>query len=164
MIQRVYEQCEKAKVLSAVVVATDDERIYAHVKSFGGNCTITSPNHQSGTDRCREAAEILGVSEKETIIVNIQGDEPYINPEQIEELVNCFTDSTVKIATLVKKAESIKEVLDPSKPKVVLNKNMEALYFSRSTIPFIRGHQQEDWLENHVFTNTLGYMHTGWAP
>jgi 3-deoxy-manno-octulosonate cytidylyltransferase (CMP-KDO synthetase) len=138
MIQRVYEQA--AKSLNLVYVATDDNRIYNAVISFGGRAVMTSPDHQSGTDRIAEAAELIEAEtgEKIDIVVNIQGDEPFIKPEQIDLVKECFRDSEVEIATLIRKAEPGEDIFNPNQPKVILNNAGDAIYFSRAAIPFVR--------------------------
>lgn len=154
-MQRVYEQV--AKMVERVVVATDDERIYDTVVSFGGEAVMTSPNHKSGTDRCAEAYKKLGC--EADIIINVQGDEPFVAPEQIEALVNCFNSAEVDIATLVKpfSAESGIEALEnPNSPKVVINEVKEALYFSRSVVPYLRGVERSEWLKCHTFYKHIG--------
>ena len=155
IVQRVYEQV--AKVVERVVVATDDERIYNTVAGFGGEVVMTSPNHKSGTDRCAEAYEKLGC--EADIVINIQGDEPFVAPEQIEALVGCFDNEEVDIATLVKpfSAEDSIEVLEnPNSPKVVINRENEALYFSRSVVPYLRGMERSEWLKHHTFYKHIG--------
>lgn len=155
IVQRVYEQV--AKVVEKVVVATDDERIYDTVVSFGGEVVMTSPNHKSGTDRCAEAYEKLGY--EADIIINVQGDEPFVAPEQIESLIGCFDDESVDIATLVKpfSAEEGIEVLEnPNSPKVVINERGEAIYFSRSVVPYLRGVERSEWLKCHTFYKHIG--------
>ena len=155
IVQRVYEQV--AKMVERVVVATDDERIYDTVVSFGGEAVMTSPNHKSGTDRCAEAYKKLGC--EADIIINVQGDEPFVAPEQIEALVNCFNSAEVDIATLVKpfSAESGIEALEnPNSPKVVINEVKEALYFSRSVVPYLRGVERSEWLKCHTFYKHIG--------
>ena len=138
MIQRVYEQVRGT--VDEVCVATDDERIEKAVKAFGGNVVMTSHQHKSGTDRCYEAYQKAGGNYD--VVINIQGDEPFIQPQQIETIKSCFTDGEVQIATLVKPFrpdDDFEKVLfNPNSPKVVFNKRMEALYFSRSMIPFLR--------------------------
>ena len=154
-MQRVYEQV--AKMVERVVVATDDERIYDTVVSFGGKVVMTSPNHKSGTDRCAEAYERLGC--EADIVINVQGDEPFVAPEQIESLINCFNREEVDIATLVKpfSAEDGIEVLEnPNSPKVVINRENEALYFSRSVVPYLRGVERNEWLKHHTFYKHIG--------
>ena len=155
MIQRVYEQALKSTSLSKVTVATDDARIFEHVQSFGGSVVMTSESHQSGTDRCYEAAANSGV-EKDAVVLNIQGDEPFILPQQIDLLCSCFADEAVKIATLVKKIENESELQNPSTPKVIINKNSEAIYFSRSIIPFVRNKEVGKWLAAAVFYKHIG--------
>ncbi len=156
MIQRVYEQV--TKVLPVAYVATDDTRIEAAVKAFGGNVVMTSDQHKSGTDRCYEAFTKIG--KDFDVIINIQGDEPFIHPEQIETLKNCFTNEDVEIATLVKpfapEDDFETKLFNPNTPKVVLNKKGEALYFSRSVIPYLRGKQYTEWLANHTYYKHIG--------
>ena len=136
MLQRVYEQCQKSK-LDRIVVATDDERIAAHVQDFEGEVILTASSHKSGTDRIAEAANKLNLQD-DGIVVNIQGDEPFIHPEDINLLVACFENQTTQIATLVKKINAIETLENPNNPKVVLNTNKEALYFSRAPIPHLK--------------------------
>lgn len=155
VIQRVYEQV--AGVLDNVVVATDDERIRAAVEAFGGRAVMTSTEHRSGTDRCREAFERLGIGFD--VVVNVQGDEPFVRREQIEALVGCFDNPETDIATLVKPfaAEDGLEALEnPNSPKVVLDAQSRALYFSRSVIPYLRGVPREEWLARHTFYKHIG--------
>ncbi len=163
MIQRVYEQVKKS--LDTVYVATDDQRIYDVVLAFGGKVVMTDPNHQSGTDRCYEAyskiqhEEHSTKNEVETVVINIQGDEPFIKDEQIEALKACFADANTHIATLVKafsEAEGIAALMNPNSPKVVLNKNSEALLFSRSIIPYKRGVDCADWLKQDIYYKHIG--------
>ena len=155
MIARVYERCCKAKTLDQVIVATDDRRIYDHVASFGGKVMMTSESHRSGTDRC---AEVAAEHQEVEIVVNIQGDEPFIDPNQIDQLVELFDEesSKVDIATLAKKIDSEKALLDPNIVKVVFNARAEALYFSRSTIPFVRNLASGQWLRHHDFYKHIG--------
>ena len=155
IVQRVYEQV--SKVVERVVVATDDERIHDTVVSFGGEVMMTSPNHKSGTDRCAEAYEKLGC--KADIVINVQGDEPFISPEQIRALIGCFDNDKVDIATLVKpfSADDDVEALEnPNSPKVVINEQGEAIYFSRSVIPHLRGVARSEWLKLHTFYKHIG--------
>ena len=156
MIQRVYEQASKS--LNLVYVATDDKRIYDAVISFGGRAVMTSPDHQSGTDRIAEAA---GLIEAETgrnidIVVNIQGDEPFIKPEQINLVKECFRDDAVQIATLIRKAEPGEDIFNPNQPKVILNNIGDAIYFSRAAIPFIRDAEKSEWTSKHSFYKHIG--------
>lgn len=154
MIQRVYEQAKQSTSLSDVLVATDDERIETHVKNFGGNVVMTSSAHQSGTDRCYEA--VTNYAPTSDIVINIQGDEPFIAPQQIDLVVSCFSNSSTNIATLVKKIKTHEELFNNNIPKVVLNKQKEAIYFSRQTIPFIRGKEQVEWITEHTFYKHIG--------
>lgn len=154
MIQWVFENVSKA--VSEVWIATDDQRIFAAVEQFGGKAVITNSTHQSGTDRCAEAARILKENIKFDVVINIQGDEPFIQPEQIELLKSCFINSKTEIATLIKKVESKDELFNPNRPKVAVGKNGEALYFSRSTIPYIREHEQSRWISENTFWAHIG--------
>ena len=153
MIQRVYEQSKKCADLAEVLVATDDERIYDHVIKFGGKAIMTSSNHQSGTDRCAEVA--LQYPEYDTII-NIQGDEPFIDPQQISILASCFKSADTQIATLVKKVLTEQELLNTNSPKVLVNLLSEAIYFSRSPLPHIRGQEQQNWLNYYTYFKHIG--------
>jgi 3-deoxy-manno-octulosonate cytidylyltransferase (CMP-KDO synthetase) len=145
MIQWVYMRA--SEVFEHTYVATDDERIAAAVKEFGGRVVMTSDKHQSGTDRCAEALEKIQASTsiKFDVVVNIQGDEPFIQPEQLKKVSSCFVDASVQIATLVKAFNPNEDIFNPNSPKVILNTNDEAIYFSRSAIPFVRGKEKEDW-------------------
>jgi 3-deoxy-manno-octulosonate cytidylyltransferase (CMP-KDO synthetase) len=156
MIQRVYEQARLA--LENVYVATDDERIYNEVIRFQGNVVMTSSNHESGTDRLAEAIELIEKQHRNSfdIVINVQGDEPFIQPEQIDELINCFNDPTTDIATLVKEASNNEEIFNPNIPKVVISNTYEALYFSRSPIPYIRNKDQKEWFQQYPFKKHLG--------
>jgi len=136
MIQRVYEQCKKTSVLSDVIVATDDDRIAEHVLSFGGKVIMTAETHQSGTDRCAEV--ISTYKGKCDAVINIQGDEPFIDPKQIELLASAFNEESTQIVTLIKKIKSEEEVRNPNVVKAISNKNNQAIYFSRSPIPYRR--------------------------
>lgn len=153
MVQRVYEQCNKSSRLDELIIATDDQRILQHVESFGGKAVMTSATHPSGTDRCNEVA---GLFPEFDICINIQGDEPMIDPQQIDLLCSCFNDENASLATLVKKITSQTELFNKNTPKVTFNKNMEALYFSRNTIPFIRSSDEKDWLKEHTFYKHIG--------
>lgn len=153
MIQRVYNQCKHAGSLHEVIVATDDQRIYDHVKSFAGNVIMTDKNHQSGTDRC---AEVIKNIQGFDIAINIQGDEPFIDPQQIDLLVACFNNVKVEIATLIRKITEQEDLVNPNKPKVIVNTNEEAIYFSRQTIPYLRGVEINRWLEHLDFFNHIG--------
>lgn len=154
MIQRVYEQSKRSELLTDLVVATDDERIYEHVIEFGGNAVLTSTEHQSGTDRCLEALQKN--KNKFDVVINIQGDEPFIDPSQITDLIKCFEDKNTDIATLVKKVHHIEELDSPSMVKVVINNRDQAMYFSRSIIPFIHEVPREEWSEQYDFYEHVG--------
>jgi 3-deoxy-manno-octulosonate cytidylyltransferase (CMP-KDO synthetase) len=153
MIQRVYEQAKKCGNLNEVVVATDDDRIFSHVQAFGGLAVMTADTHQSGTDRCAEVALLHPEYE---VIINIQGDEPFIDPEQISKLAACFTDKDTQLATLIKRIKTEEELFNTNSPKVVVNKLSEAVYFSRSALPHIRGQEPENWLEFYTFFKHIG--------
>ncbi len=155
MIQRVYEQV--APVLDDVVVATDDQRIYDVVKAFGGKVVMTRNDHPSGTDRCYEAFTML--DRQFDLVVNIQGDEPFIQPLQIQTLLACFDSPQVDIATLVRRItpdEGLDYLLSPNHPKVVMNARGDALLFSRSVIPYLRGIPEEEYLVNGTFFAHIG--------
>lgn len=155
MIQRVYEQVKKA--LDEVWVATDDVRIFDTVESFGGKAVMTSNEHRSGTDRIQEAYSKIGGGFN--VVINVQGDEPFIQPEQIEALKNCFDSKDVELATLVKafkKEDGFDVLFNPNSPKVVINKRNEAIYFSRSIVPYIRDAHHTEWLDKHTFYKHIG--------
>lgn len=155
VIQRVYEQV--AGVLDEAVVATDDERIYEAVKAFGGKVEMTSTAHRSGTDRCYEAYCKQGTAYD--VVVNVQGDEPFIRPEQLLALKACFDDPATEIATLVKPfatEDGVAALENPNSPKVVLDGSNRALYFSRSVIPYLRNVPREEWLTQHTFYKHIG--------
>jgi len=156
MIQRVYEQAGKS--LDLVYVATDDKRIYDTVVNFGGKAVMTSSEHMSGTDRCAEAVTTI-IRETDNlidIVINIQGDEPFIKPEQIDLLMECFKSENVEIATLVRKTEEEEDIFNPNHPKVILNSAGDAIYFSRATIPYIRDAEKIDWSRKHVYYKHIG--------
>lgn len=154
MIQRVYEQASKAGILSKVVIATDDKRIVNHIEGFGGNVLMTSETHQNGTSRCWEV--VAQSDEDFEVVVNIQGDEPFIDPEQINQVAKIFESSETEIGTLVKRIDSNEELFDANVVKVVIDSNRKALLFSRQTIPFLRGIPPEDWLNKHAFYKHIG--------
>ena len=159
VIQRVYEQA--ASVLSEVYVATDDERILSAVEAFGGRAVMTRTDHKSGTDRIEEAVEKIerqGMDKEGQgdVIINIQGDEPFVQPSQIKTLMALFDDPETQIGTLGKRFESMEAVQNPNSPKIVTDHRGFALYFSRSVIPFIRGIEVEDWLSHYPFLKHLG--------
>lgn len=155
MIQRVYEQVKRA--VHDVWVATDDSRIFETVKAFGGKAVMTSTDHRSGTDRIQEAYSKIG--EDFDVVINVQGDEPFIQPEQIESLKECFDSKDVELATLVKpfkKEDGFDVLFNPNSPKVVINKKSEAIYFSRSIVPYIRDAHHTEWLDKHTFYKHIG--------
>ena len=155
MIQRVYEQVKRA--VHDVWVATDDSRIFETVKAFGGKAVMTSTEHRSGTDRIQEAYSKIG--EDFDVVINVQGDEPFIQPEQIESLKECFDSKDVELATLVKpfkKEDGFDVLFNPNSPKVVINKESEAIYFSRSIVPYIRDAHHTEWLDKHIFYKHIG--------
>ena len=164
VIRRVYEQASKA--LDTVVVATDDERIYDAVEAFGGKVVMTRADHRCGTDRCLEAYEAITTpswreqNDSDTVVINIQGDEPFIQPEQIETLVHCFDKEGTEIATLVRPytdKDNLDDLENPNTPKVAWSKESgEALLFSRSVIPYLRGVDKSDWLSKGEFYRHIG--------
>lgn len=155
VIQRVYEQV--TSVLNDVIVATDDVRIADAVNAFGGKVVMTSTSHKSGTDRCFEAyTKTPGDFD---VIINIQGDEPFIQPVQLQAIMDCFKDPQTQIATLVKPfipSDGYDALENVNSPKVVVNKNMQALYFSRSIIPYFRNKDRKDWLAGHTYYKHIG--------
>jgi 3-deoxy-manno-octulosonate cytidylyltransferase (CMP-KDO synthetase) len=153
VIQWVYENVKQA--LDHVWVATDDNRIYNTVEGFGGKAVYTESTHRSGTDRCAEAARLLGNNLQFNVVINVQGDEPFIKAEQIRQLMSCFKGDA-EIATLVKKIDSPEDLFNPNRPKVVLDSNQNALYFSRSPIPYVRGEKENNWLLANTFWAHIG--------
>lgn len=156
MIQRVYEQA--SAVLDSVYVATDDERIFQAVQAFGGRVIMTSDQHRSGTDRCAEAVGKLS-GEAPDVVINIQGDEPFVDASQLQALMACFDRPDTQIATLVKpfsEKDTYDSLANPNSPKVLLNKEGEAMYFSRSVVPYLRNVPQEDYLQKHTFYKHIG--------
>lgn len=152
VIQHVYEKV--AACLETAYVATDDQRIYDTVKSFGGNVVMTRTDHKSGTDRIEEAIEKIGGDWD--VVVNVQGDEPFIHPSQIDTICHCFDDASTQIATLGKPFTSMEAVENPNSPKIVVDNKGFAMYFSRSVIPFVRGKETAEWLEHYPFLKHLG--------
>ncbi len=152
VIQRVYEQTES--VVGEAYVATDDARIEAAVKAFGGRVVMTSTNHKSGTDRIEEAARIINTDAE--VIINVQGDEPFIQCSQLETVMHLFDDPQTQIATLGKPFDSMAATENPNSPKIVIDNNGYALYFSRSVIPFIRGKERGEWLASYPFLKHIG--------
>ncbi|HNV29813.1 MAG TPA: 3-deoxy-manno-octulosonate cytidylyltransferase [Cyclobacteriaceae bacterium] len=152
MIRRVYTQAEKSDSLTKVIVATDHLEIFEHVTAFGGNVCMTADDHVSGTDRCFEV--LSKEIEKFDYVINIQGDEPFISPLQIDLLASLL-DGKTELATLIKRLENQEQLLNPNLVKVVFNKNHEALYFSRSPIPYWRG-KETDWVHHHHYYKHIG--------
>lgn len=161
MIQRVYEQVQKA--VSEVWVATDNVSIFEAVETFGGKAIMTSEAHRSGTDRVYEAYGKIG--KDCDVVINIQGDEPFIQPAQIKTLMDCFESGDTQLATLVKpfrKEDGFETLFNPNSPKVIINKRNEAIYFSRSIIPYIRDVHHTEWLDKHTFYKHIGmYAYRG---
>lgn len=161
MIQRVYEQVQKA--VSEVWVATDNVSIFEAVETFGGKAIMTSEAHRSGTDRVYEAYGKIGKGCD--VVINIQGDEPFIQPAQIKTLMDCFESGDTQLATLVKpfrKEDGFETLFNPNSPKVIINKRNEAIYFSRSIIPYIRDVHHTEWLDKHTFYKHIGmYAYRG---
>lgn len=154
MIEHVYKRCQK--VFEHVFVATDDERINQAVTHFGGKCVITASTHKSGTDRCAEAARIIKNEFDFDTVINVQGDEPFINQQQLQAIEQCIRKPDTQIATLVSKIHSSDILFDPNKVKAVFSANHDALYFSRSVIPFLRDQNRDQWINLHNF-----YLHLG---
>lgn len=155
VIQRVYEQV--SAVVEDAIVATDDERIFAAVEAFGGRVVMTSTEHRSGTDRCYEAYQKLGKTYD--VVINVQGDEPFIAHSQLRAIMSCFDDEQTEIATLVKpftKEDGIEALENPNSPKVVVDAASKAIYFSRSVIPYLRGVERAEWLKHHTFYKHIG--------
>jgi 3-deoxy-manno-octulosonate cytidylyltransferase (CMP-KDO synthetase) len=152
VIQRVYEQA--TAILEEAYVATDDERIFQAVEQFGGRAIMTRADHKSGTDRIEEAAKKIGT--QADVIINIQGDEPFIQKSQIETLMHLFDDPSTQIGTLGKRFERIEAAMNPNSPKIVTDKRGFALYFSRSIIPYVRGKEQTEWLQHFPYLKHLG--------
>ena len=155
VIERVYEQVKG--VVERVVVATDDERIREAVEGFGGECIMTSAEHRSGTDRCWEAYQKVG--QEYDVVINVQGDEPFIAHSQIRAIMACFEDEATDIATLVKpfsEEDGVEALENPNSPKVVLDAQSRAIYFSRSVIPYLRGVERAEWLKCHTFYKHIG--------
>ena len=153
MIQRVYEQVKKSKRVTDAIVATDNQEIFDHVTKFGGRVRMTKESHVSGTDRCYEALTLQKAPFD--YVINIQGDEPFIQPEQIDLLARLL-DGKTEIATLVKKIEDREQLFNPNVVKAVVAANGEALYFSRSTVPHIRNTPEADWMGKHSFYKHIG--------
>jgi 3-deoxy-manno-octulosonate cytidylyltransferase (CMP-KDO synthetase) len=157
MIQRVYEQAIQCVELAKLVVATDSEAIFNHVRLFHGNVLMTGAHHNSGTERCSEVVGKLRLEGEEyDYVINIQGDEPYIEPEQISQVAACFNNPQTRLATLIKKIGHLEELNNHNVVKVVVDKQGFALFFSRSVIPFFRGKEQKDWLTAMTYYKHIG--------
>ena len=157
MIQHVYEQANRADHLNDVIVATDDSRIEKAVNGFGGKVMMTKSTHSSGTGRCAEVQQILKDAGKLfDVVINIQGDEPFIDPKQIDLVASCFKDGSVQIATLSKKIKDEKELFDPNVVKVVSDISGNAIYFSRQTIPYIRSQKIDMWIQLSTHSKHIG--------
>jgi 3-deoxy-manno-octulosonate cytidylyltransferase (CMP-KDO synthetase) len=157
MIRRVYEQAVKCNKLDKVIVATDNKAIYKHILSFHGNVMMTGEHHASGTERCSEVAGNLRLAgEDYDCVINIQGDEPYIEPEQISQVAECFKDPHTQLATLIQKIQSQEELTSHSVVKVVVDRDGFALFFSRSVIPFFRGKDPKTWLSGTTYYKHIG--------
>lgn len=154
MIQRVYEQVLKCEAVDRALIATDDSRIEDAVKIFGGNVMMTSPSHLSGTSRCAEAVEKL--PDQFDVLINVQGDEPFIAPKQVGQLIRCFDDASVNIATLVKQISNQEELTNHNVVKVVTGTSQQALYFSRSPLPHLRGVAADKWMSAGIFYKHIG--------
>ena len=154
MIQRVYEQAKKAICFSDVLVATDDERILSHVLSFGGKAVMTGSQHRSGTERCAEVLEKS--TETFDVVFNIQGDEPFIQPEQLDLLATCFKNKETQIATLAKKISKTETLFNQNVPKVIFDSENNAIYFTRAAVPFFRGIPEKDWVDFHDYYKHIG--------
>ena len=153
MVQRVFEQAVKSKYLNKVVIATEDDKVVEHVRQFGGEVLLTKPNHESGTDRCFEAFQLQ--NDSYDYIINIQGDEPFLDPGQIDELAELL-DGSVELATLIKQITTTDELFNLGEVKTVFNKEMEALYFSRQPIPYFRNAAELDWLQQQNYYKHIG--------
>lgn len=160
MIERVYAQAKKSPLLTDVIVATDNDLIRNEVERFGGTVCLTSPEHPSGTDRCAEVVASMNLSCD--AVINIQGDEPFIEPKQIDLLCACFDDDRTQLATLIKKIDSPEILFSPNSPKVIVDNDQFAIYFSRHPIPYLRGQDEKTWIKKHKFFQHIGIY--GYRP
>jgi 3-deoxy-manno-octulosonate cytidylyltransferase (CMP-KDO synthetase) len=156
MIRRVYEQAKKCLLLDDLVVATDDERIAACIRSFSGNVMMTSETLASGTERCNAVVSNFPGGAQFDVVINIQGDEPFIDPQQISQLAGCFLSEEVGIGTLVKKITGVEDLSNPNVVKVVFDRNHKALYFSRHPVPYLRGAEPAEWLNQTDYYKHIG--------
>ena len=160
MIERVYRQAQKSTLLSSIIVATDNPAIREEVTRFGGEVCMTSPDHPSGTDRCAEVLDTMNLACD--AVINIQGDEPFIDPRQIDLLCSCFDDPRTELATLIKEIEGAEILFNVNSPKVIIDSGNFALYFSRHPIPYLRGVNEDQWLHHHKFFQHIGLY--GYRP
>lgn len=157
MIQHVYERVSQISAVAEAIVATDDERIADTVRQFGGQVMMTSSEHRSGTDRCGEVLRNLGEKALQfDIVINIQGDEPFVDASQLETVIAAFSNPATQIATLKKRIDNLDSLLSPNVVKVIATPNGEAVYFSRQPLPYLRGVEQQRWLESHTFFKHIG--------
>jgi len=156
MVQHVYERA--SWVIPEVWVATDDERILRTVESFGGKAVLTGAHHRSGTERCEEAMRIvsLRLNRNFDVVINIQGDEPFIHGRQLRQVMECFNDEKTDIATLVKRIDNKDDLFNPNIPKVIVNRQWQAMYFSRSVIPYLRDVPQDEWIKHKLWLKHIG--------
>lgn len=155
MVQMVFEQAKRSSLLCDVIVATDNKEIYKHVLSFGGKVLMTNEQHQSGTDRCNEVIDQIAIDSNFDYVMNIQGDEPFIQPEQIDLLASSI-DKDIQIATLAIEIKNEEELFNPNCPKVLIDIHENAIYFSRTALPYLRGVEQNQWLKHHTFYRHIG--------
>ena len=156
MLQHVYERASLARYLTSTIIATDDERIAACITSFGGNVMMTPEKLNSGTERCNAVVQNLAGSAEFDVVINIQGDEPFIDPQQISQLAGCFLSDQVLIGTLVKRITKVEDLTNPNVVKVVFSKNNQALYFSRHTIPYSRKNEPAEWMNETNYFKHIG--------
>lgn len=158
MIQRVFEQASKAASLESIYIATDDKRIYDHVRRFTKQVVMTDEDHPNGTSRCQEAVDLITSGDPTTFdnVINIQGDEPYINPEQIDSLSALMLAKGVDIGTLAKKINSTDNLFNPNVVKVIFGADNKAHYFSRQPIPYLRDVDQQNWISQHNYYKHIG--------
>jgi 3-deoxy-manno-octulosonate cytidylyltransferase (CMP-KDO synthetase) len=162
MIRHVYERVLKAKTVTTAAVATDDERIFRAVQAFGGRAVMTAPRHRSGTDRIAEAVEALDV-EDDAIVVNIQGDQPLFEPSQVDEVIGpLMEDPSIPMSTLIYRIVRPEEITHPNAVKVVFDRRLFALYFSRATVPFVRDRDKRaDYYKHHgIYAYRRAFLRT----
>ncbi len=154
MIQHVYERVKKSNTVDRIFIATDDERIMNVAASFGAEAILTSPLHNSGTERCAEVASVIG--NEFDVIINIQGDEPFIEAEHLTALRDLFLNDEVQIGSLIKRISSLDELKNPNVVKAIKTPEGKALYFSRAVVPYLRNIEEQDWLHHHPFFKHIG--------